>query len=158
MSDFALSLEQRRRLMEGDYSPLVFKGSAHEEPLPYGCKDGARYVLAWSREQRIAFPDGEVVKLPAMPVHYITVTSVVHRSAGGHSVRFDVSDYRDSTVWLAPCGGYQLSRQGSPDHLPVVVDESVRAKTREEFWHQQRLARFAAERRKRNRARRQRAA
>jgi hypothetical protein len=127
---------------------------------PFDCEPGAVYVLSWRREQRIPIREtGEVVIVPRAAELYLTVTSVLRRSAGGWSVRFDVTDLRDSTVWLAPGGGYQLSRRGSPDNLPLLaVSDEVRAKTREEFWHQKRLARFTAERRERSRARRRRAA
>lgn len=175
MSDFAIKAEQRQRLLAGDYKPLVFQGvlepDNRAERLPYGCCVGARYVLAWKAAQATVIDKekGIVSVMPRHPVWFITVTAV----EGGPRkpreladrpwvVRFQVTDIRDSDVFLRPGGGDSsvdlLAAGAKPD--PRWLD--VHAKVIGEFESQRRLARHAEQQRERgrerSRARRKRAA
>ena len=161
ISDFSVSLEQRRRLLQGDYAALTFKTK------PFGCDPGGRYVLAWKRASVTVLDEdsGECAVTPAHPVWFITVKKVARVWKGDElvwRVTFDVTDRRDADLWLRRGGGYQSTPRGAVDDLPVAPSDEVRRKAREEFDHLRRLQRHAEERRARGRerskARRKRAA
>lgn len=159
MSDFSVSLHQRRRLLAGDYTPLEFKEK------PYGCEPGAVYVLAWKRASATAYPDGFVAHTPACPVWFLTVTKVRRWRKGMGlvwTVRFDVTDRRDQDLWLSRSGNYQWTARGAVDVLPVAPSDEVRARAVAERDHLARLQRHAERMRERgrerSRARRKRAA
>jgi len=168
LSDFAVTQLQRRRLLEGNYRALKFLGAADPErkdPLPHGCKVGARYVLAWQRASATAYEDEDggvfVARTLRVPLWFITVTKITG-APGPWTVRFDVTDLRDSDLWLRRGGGYQTTPKGSPDVLPVAPSDETRRKAMDEFWHLQRLQQHAERQRQRARerskARRKRAA
>lgn len=128
------------------------------EIKPYGLAVGATYVLTWTRASNVLCDDGHVIRNERRPAWWITIVAVRRHRKGFWRATFAINDLRDPTVWLRAGSGYTTSRRGAVDPLPVVVDESVREKAREEFWHARRLARFAEEQRARSRARRQRRA
>ncbi len=149
MSDFSISARQRQRLLEGDYRALKFLGAAapwaNPDPLPDGCKVGARYVLAWKRAEAVGFEDGTAWRRPRHPVWYITVTKI-RGEPGPWTVRFDVTDLRDRDLFLRPGGGVQAGRDvldagRVPD--PDWLDSEAEAI--EEFWEQERLKRQSSE-------------
>lgn len=150
MSDFAISSEQRRRLLAGDYTALKFRIKP--------CNIGDRYVLAWrQKEVRVyQFEDGSepfTLHVPKHPVWFLTVTRVdrVDRNAEVNwRVRFDVTDLRDHDTFLRPGGGVQAGhdplRAGRvPD--PGWLDSEAEAIS--EFWEGRRLERVEAEGRRR---------
>lgn len=175
MSDFAIKAEQRRQLLEGRYRPLVFQGVLDPENvaerLPHGCKAGARYVLAWKaatatlvdKENRV------VARVPRHPVWYLTVTAVEggprkprHLYDKPWVVHFNVTDIRDTDVFLRPGGGDSSVDLLGAGAKPPSGWLDVRARTQSEFDHQRRLAKHAEEQRlkgrERSKARRKRAA
>jgi hypothetical protein len=162
VSDFKINSKDRVRLLSGDFRPLTF------ETKPFGCEPGAMYVLARKRASATAYADGSVVCIPEHPVWWITVTKVQRVVKGdqlGWSVRFEVTDRRDSDLWLSHDGDYQWTARGAVDPLPVVVSDEVRAKAIAERDHLARLKRHAEEQKKkvsrlreRSEARRKRAA
>jgi hypothetical protein len=163
-SDFRIRADQRDRLLNGDFRPLVFRAAEFPdspgERLPAGCRVGARYVLArargWGQKD-----GGQVRHLPPAPVWFITVTKVLggpmnlrERRDGSWLVKFDVTDLRDRAVFLRPGGGDLYDR----DPLDAGVKPSpewleTRTKTVREFWHAERLKRHAEEMREKSRAR-----
>lgn len=166
MSDFAIKREQRERLLAGQYQPLKFLGPTDPElkdPLPYGCRVGARYVLAWAKASATVIDEDEglVSRIPRHPTWFITVTAV----EGGPRkpreladrpwvVRFSVTDIRDSDVFLRPGGGdssVDVLRAGAK---PDAQWLKTRAKAVGEFWHAERLKRHAERERNRFRAKR----
>lgn len=171
MSDFAIKASQRQQLLAGSYRPLVFQGVLEPddaaERLPHGCKVGAVYVLAWKgatatlvdRENRV------VARVPRHPTWYLTVTAV----EGGPRkprqlydkpwvVHFNVTDIRDTDVFLRPGGGDSSVDLLQAGAKPPKVWLDVRAKTQSEFDHQRRLAKHAEKLRDRSRAKRARKA
>lgn len=152
MSDFSVSQVQRQRLLAGDYrTPLDF------DTKPYELEPGAVYVLAWTGGPS-AWEDGYGIRRPKVPVWYITVTAVQRHRKGFWRARFDVTDNRDPDLWLSHHGDYQPTPAGAVDVLSVAPSDEVRAKAVAEFEHQRKLARFAAEQRKKWAAKRKRAA
>ena len=139
--------------MHGDYSPLDF------DVKPYELKPGARYVIGWSKASAIHVGDGEVVRIPAEPIRFLTVTKVLRHRKGFWRALFEVTDLRDRDVFLRRGGGDspvdELKAGAKPRWTPSMV---TRAKTVNEFWHQERLKRYAEERRLRGQARIRRAA
>lgn len=105
MSDFSISSEQRQKLLEGVYRPLMF------DVKPAGCEPGSRYVLVWSRPSVVVVGEGtdvEVVRTPRAPAWFLTVKSTNRVRKGDRLVwlvRFDVTDLRDRDVFLKPGGG-----------------------------------------------------
>jgi hypothetical protein len=153
VSDFALSSTQRRRLLDGSFGPLEF------DVKPHGCVEGAVYVLAWRRGWSVVCEeDSHVIRVPRHPVWWLTVKSVKRvrnrKLELVWRVQFDVTDRRDPDVWLRRGGGYQTTRAGSPDPLPVAPSDEVRARAQAEFWHQRRLAAHAQQLREQARAKR----
>jgi hypothetical protein len=155
VSDFSVTATQRRRLLEGDYTPLDF------DVKPFGCEPDAVYVLAWRRAEATLVDEahGLVARTPRHPVWYLTVTRVQRHRKGFWRVQFDVTDLRDSDLFLRPGGGVQAGRDvldagRVPD--PDWLDSECEAIS--EFWELQRLKKVEAEQRGRSRARRQRAA
>ena len=169
MSDFSIRADQRARLLQGDYRPLVYRTVEFpldlRERLPAGCKVGARYVLARERGWGLS-DDGRVRHLPPAAVWFITVTKVLggpqgrrERPDGSWLVQFDVTDNRDRAAFLRPGGGELLDRDpleagAKPD--PDWLDSEAEAIG--EFWELERLKRNAVELRRQHRSRRQRAA
>lgn len=165
VSDFSVRADQRARLLQGDYRPLVYRTVEFpldlRERLPAGCKVGARYVLARERGWGLS-DDGRVRHLPPAAVWFITVTKVLggpqgrrERPDGSWLVRFDVTDLRDRAAFLRPGGGELLDRDpleagAKPD--PGWLD--VRSAASREFWHLERLKRHAEKRRSQAKVRR----
>lgn len=152
MSEFQITAAQRRRLLEGESSPLDF------EIKPHGCEPGAVYVLSWSKAQATIVGEGEVVRIPRRAVWFLTVTAVVRHRKGFWRVQHEVTDLRDRDVFLRPGGGDSSVDVLDAGAKPPSAWLDVRARAISEFDHQRRLARFAEERRERDRARRKRAA
>lgn len=148
MSEFQVSLEQRRRLLAGDLSPLDF------DTKPYGCEPGATYVLSWSKAQATIVGEGEVVRIPRAAVWFLTVTAVVRHRKGFWRVQHEVTDLRDRDVFLRPGGGDSSVDLLDAGAKPPSAWLEVRAKAISEFDHQRRLALFADEQRERSRRRR----
>ena len=170
MSDFAIRQDQRRMLLEGKYKPLVFQGVLDPEgkdPLPFGCRPGARYVLAWKRATAtVVDPDrGVVSRIPRHPTWFITVTEV---SGGPRKprqladrpwvVRYTVTDIRDPDVFLRRGGGDssvdELRAGAKPDRVWVEANAERAA----EIWDRARRGRVMERLRERNQAKRRRAA
>lgn len=127
---FALPLGERRRLLAGDYRPVLL------DTKPHGCDVGATYVLSWSRSSRTAV--GEVtIEVPRAPLRYLTVTDIRRHRKGGWLIRFDVQDYRFPIKYLrrtppvwdpnrdsAPVeSSYTTSRWAALDELEVVPEK-----------------------------------
>ena len=118
MSDFAIGAYQRRQLLEGSYRPLVFQGVLDPdnaaERLPHGCKPGAVYVLAWKKATAtlVDVENRVVARVPRHPTWYLTVTEVEGGPRKPRQLRdrpwvvhFQVTDLRDTDVFLRPGGG-----------------------------------------------------
>jgi hypothetical protein len=129
-TDFKITVDQRRRLLRGEYQPLVF------DVKPYGCQEGAHYVVSRSSAHAAYDPvSGQTKRFPTTALHWITVRSVKRGPDGRWLVRFDVVDNRDPDKYLrrvppvhAPSkkpskeeqSSYQTTRYGSPDSVPTV--------------------------------------
>jgi hypothetical protein len=155
VSSFSVTAGQRRRLLEGDYTPLDF------DVKPFGCEPGAVYVLAWRRAEATLVDEahGLVARTPRHPVWYLTVREVQRHRKGFWRVRFDVTDLRDTDLFLRPGGGVQAGRDvldagRVPD--PEWLDSEAEAIC--EHWDKVRDDRHRERMGERSRARRQRAA
>jgi len=159
LSDFQITQLQRRRLLSGNYKPLVFDTKpVVERPgeEPRGLEPGDRYVLAWQRASATAYEDGFVARTPRLPVWFITVRRVVRRNDGGWLVGYDVTDNRDRDLWLSHSGDYQFTARGAVDELPVAPSDEVRRKAIAERDHLARLKRHAEKQRRLAREKRER--
>ena len=153
MSDFNLTADQRRSLAAGRKKPLEFPVK------PYGCQPQARYVIQYTRSRVLLLEDGHVVRIPAEPVWWITITHLVRHRKGHWVARYDITDLRDPTLFLKAGGtGYTTSRHSAVDELAVVVTDEVREAARAEQWHLRRLAAHAEARRRKSALRRKRTA
>lgn len=131
-SSFKVSAVQRRKLQDGEYSPLIF------DVKPHGCEPGSCYVLSWTKPSAASDGLGNVTRLPRAPAHYITIRTVRHRPDGKWLAMFDVVDKRDGDRYLRrnppvmdpskkPSRGdgseeshYQTTRWSASDPLPSV--------------------------------------
>jgi hypothetical protein len=147
-TSFSLPLEQRRRLVAGDYRPVLV-------PLkPHGCELGATYGLSWSTNGS---------------VRWLTVTDLKRHRRGGWLIRFTVTDLRTPHRYLRrtppvwdPIGGrasdatteadmssYTSSRWGAMDELEAVPrgDQERMSKKANAVWEPIRQERAIAGRR-----------
>lgn len=83
-----LTFLERKRLLRGDYRPLIYDERPDLEP-------GQVLVVSRTREARAHAGDGLSFVPPRRTLLSITVRRVVRRRKGGWEVHFDVTDSRE---------------------------------------------------------------
>lgn len=146
-TSFSLPLEQRRRLVAGDYRPVLVPVK------PHGCEQGATYALSYSSTGT---------------ARWLTVTDIKRHRRGGWLLYFKVTDLRVEHRYLRrtppvwdPVGGrasdatteadmssYTSSRWGSMDELECIPrkDQERYSRAADEVWDPIRVERAIASR------------